>query len=104
MLRMSDEGLPVNAGSVFSALESEGDRDLLTRIAIRAEAEEEPGPEALESCLAALRKERWVREGKALKRRSSAPRPIPSHATPCSGASRSWHVGSTPCPEVLGDQ
>jgi len=68
MLRMSDEGLPVNAGSVFSALESEGDRDLLTRIAIRAEAEEEPGPEALESCLAALRKERWVREGKALQK------------------------------------
>ena len=68
MLRMSDEGSPVNAGSVFSALESEGDRDLLTRIAVRADEEEEPGPEALESCLTALRKERWIREGKALQK------------------------------------
>jgi DNA primase len=68
MLQMSDEGLPVSAGSVFSALESESDRDLLTRIAVRQDEEEEPGPEALESCLATLRKERWIREGKALQK------------------------------------
>lgn len=68
MLRMSDEGLPVNAGSVFSALESDGDRDLLTRIAVRPDEEEETGTEALQSCLAALRRERWIREGKALQK------------------------------------
>jgi len=68
MLRMSDEGLPVNAGSVFSALESEGDRELLTRIAVRPEEADEPGPEALENCLVALRKERWIHEGKALQK------------------------------------
>jgi len=68
MLRMSDEGMPVSAGSVFSALENEGDRDLLTRIAVRTEEGEEPGPQALESCLAALRRERWIREGKALQK------------------------------------
>jgi DNA primase len=67
MLRMSDEGLPVTAGSVFSALENDGDRELLTRIAIGPE-EDDVTPEAMESCLVALRKERWIREGKALQR------------------------------------
>jgi DNA primase len=68
MLRMSDEGIPVTAGSVFSALESEGDRQLLTRIAVQPDEDAVPAPQALESCLAALRKERWIREGKALQK------------------------------------
>jgi DNA primase len=67
MLRMSDEGRAVDAGSVFAALTDEGDRDLLTQIALRHE-EAEPGPEVLEDCLLLFRKERWVREGKALQK------------------------------------
>lgn len=67
MLRMSDEGRAIDAGSVFSALTDDGDRDLLTRIALRTD-EVEPGPETLEDCLLVFRKERWIREGKALQK------------------------------------
>jgi DNA primase len=68
MLRMSDEGLAVDASSVFSALESDAERDLLVRIALHAEEGEAEAPEILEDCLLVLRKERWIREGKALQR------------------------------------
>jgi DNA primase len=67
MLRMSDEGGAVDTGAVFSALESDRDRDLLARIAVQDE-ETVPGPDAVEDCLLVLRKERWIREGKALQK------------------------------------
>jgi DNA primase len=56
----------VDYPTVLDRLGDEGDREVLTRIAFREEPEDGPN---VEDCLAALRRQRLLREGKRLRRR-----------------------------------
>ena len=66
ILRLVKDGRDVDYTTLFSALERDEDRDLLTRIAFRNEPEGEVAE--VEGCLCSLRRQRLVRERKKLQR------------------------------------
>ncbi len=65
ILGLAGTGRPVFYPSVLEALEDEGDRDLLTRLAFSEEPQEGP---SLADCLEALKRRRLVREERELTR------------------------------------
>jgi DNA primase len=66
ILRLVDEGKGVDYPTVFSALEDDGDKETLTRIAFREEPEGEA--EEMEDCIRSLRRQRLMRERRELQR------------------------------------
>jgi DNA primase len=66
ILRLAGEGTGVDYPELFKALEQEEDRDLLTRIAFREEPEGEL--DEVDDCLRSLRRQRLMRERRALQR------------------------------------
>ena len=63
ILRLAMEGRTVDHPNVFSALEGDSDRDLLTQIAFRTEPDKGP---SVEDCLWACRRERLERKKREL--------------------------------------
>lgn len=63
---LGDAGRPTDVSSVFGALGTQEDRDLLSRIAARDDPE--PEDAHIEACLRALRRDRLVKEGRELQR------------------------------------
>jgi DNA primase len=66
ILSLADEGKGVDYPTVFSVLEIDEDRDLLTRIAFREEPQ--GGIEELVDCVRSLRRQRLMRERRELQR------------------------------------
>ena len=71
ILDLEVRGLPVEGPLVVDALASEGDRDLLTRIAFRAEPL--GSADDVDGCLEMLRHGRWKRELKEVARTAATP-------------------------------
>jgi DNA primase len=65
LLRLQEQGKDVDYATVQSELETEEDRELLTKIVFREEAEETP--EEVERCIEALRRGRLKKEGRELQ-------------------------------------
>ncbi len=65
ILKLDDENGSVEYPDVFAALETDADRDLLTRAAFREGGGRDLGESEWEACAEALRKERLLREGRA---------------------------------------
>jgi hypothetical protein len=70
ILELDAKALPVDGPIVVDALEDEGDRDLLTRIAFREEAP--GGADEVDGCLQTLRKVRLKKEHRAESRELGA--------------------------------
>jgi DNA primase len=65
LLRLQEQGKEVDYGSVLSELETEDDREVLTKIAFREEAA--GGPEEVDRCIEALRRGRLKKEGREIQ-------------------------------------
>ena len=65
LLRLQEAGMEVEYATVLADLESEADRDLLTKIAFREESE--GAPDDVDRCVEALRRGRLKKEGREVQ-------------------------------------